>query len=47
VAPGTKQILDFLYGYDSTGQEVVVSWSPYKSDAPPAPPEPAPPLPPK
>ena len=33
-APGTKQILDFLYGYDSTGQEVVFSWSPYKSAAP-------------
>jgi PKD domain len=44
-APGTKQILDSLYGYDSTGQEVVVSWSPYKSDVPPAPPEPAQPLP--
>jgi hypothetical protein len=33
-APGIKQILDFLYGYDSTGQEVVFSWSPYKSEAP-------------
>lgn len=32
--PGTKQILDTLYGYDSTGQEVVFSWSPYKSEAP-------------
>jgi hypothetical protein len=37
-APGIKQILDFLYGYDPTGQEVVVSWSPYKSEAPSAPP---------
>lgn len=37
-APGTKQILDTLYGYDSTGQEVVFSWSPYKSGAPLTPP---------
>jgi len=37
-APDTKQILDFLYGYDSTGQEVVFSWSPYKSEAPLMPP---------
>jgi hypothetical protein len=37
-APDTKQILDFLYGYDSTGQEVVISWSPYKSEASPLPP---------
>lgn len=36
-APGIKQILDFLYGTDSMGQEVVVSWSPYKSEAPSAP----------
>jgi hypothetical protein len=38
-APGTKQILDFLYGRDSSGQEVVISWSSYKSEAPPGPPE--------
>jgi hypothetical protein len=44
-SPGTKQILDFLYGYDSSGQEVVVSWSPFKSAPPPAPQET--PLPPK
>ncbi|WP_224245119.1 PKD domain-containing protein [Hyalangium gracile] len=44
-APGIKQILDFLYGYDSAGQEVVISWSPYKSDAPPVPPEASEPLP--
>ncbi|MDY7224940.1 PKD domain-containing protein [Hyalangium rubrum] len=37
--PGTKQILDFLYGYDATGQEVVVSWSSFKSEAPPEPPK--------
>jgi hypothetical protein len=37
-APGIKQILDFLYGVDPAGQEVVVSWSPYKSEAPPTPP---------
>jgi hypothetical protein len=37
-APGIKQILDFLYGTDPMGQEVVVSWSPYKSEAPPTPP---------
>lgn len=37
-ASGTKQILDTLYGYDSTGQEVVFSWSPYKSEAPLTPP---------
>jgi hypothetical protein len=46
-APGIKQILDFLYGRDPTGQEVVVSWSPYKSEAPPSPPKTAEPLPPK
>jgi hypothetical protein len=37
-APGIKQILDFLYGTDPMGQEVVISWSPYKSEAPPTPP---------
>jgi hypothetical protein len=36
-APGIKQILDFLYGTDPMGQEVVISWSPYKSAAPPTP----------
>jgi PKD domain-containing protein len=30
-----KQILDFLYGHDATGKEVVVSWSPFKREAPP------------
>ena len=30
--------LPTLYGYDSTGQEVVFSWSPYKSEAPLTPP---------
>lgn len=34
---GTKQILDFLYGTDTRGQEVVFSWSSYKSPAPPTP----------
>jgi hypothetical protein len=34
--PGTKQILDFLYGYDASGQEVMVSWSPFKSEPPPS-----------
>jgi PKD domain len=37
-SPGIKQILDFLYGTDLMGQEVMVSWSPYKSEAPPTPP---------
>jgi hypothetical protein len=39
-SPGIKQILDFLYGYDTAGKEVVVSWSPYKSAAPSVPLEP-------
>jgi hypothetical protein len=30
-----KQILDFLYGHDATGKEVVVSWSPFKREPPP------------
>lgn len=38
-SPDTKQILDFLHGHDVTGKEVVVSWSPFKRDAPPGPPE--------
>lgn len=37
-SPGIKQILDFLYGTDPLGHEVVISWSPYKSEAPPTPP---------
>jgi hypothetical protein len=40
-----KQILDFLYGHDALGKEVVVSWSPFKREAPataPASPEPPP-----
>jgi len=44
-SPGTKQILDFLYGYDTSGQEVVVSWSPFKSEPPAVPREPVEPLP--
>jgi hypothetical protein len=31
---GTKQILDFLHGHDPAGKEVVVSWSPFKREAP-------------
>ncbi len=44
-APDIKQILDFLSGRDAAGQEVVVSWSPFKREAPPGPPSetPAPP----
>jgi hypothetical protein len=34
-----KQILDFLYGHDASGQEVVVSWSPFKRESPPVAPE--------
>lgn len=40
-----KQVLDFLYGHDALGKEVVVSWSPFKRearDAAPAPSEPPP-----
>ncbi|WP_233261803.1 PKD domain-containing protein [Vitiosangium sp. GDMCC 1.1324] len=29
-----KQLLDFLYGHDALGKEVVVSWSPFKREAP-------------
>ncbi len=32
--PELKQILDFLYGRDAAGQEVVVSWSPFKREPP-------------
>jgi hypothetical protein len=35
--PAVKQVLDALYGYDAAGQEVVVRWSPFKSEAPPQP----------
>ncbi len=38
VHPGIKQIHDFLYGYDANGQEVVVSWSPFKREPPAVPP---------
>jgi hypothetical protein len=31
---GTKQIIDLLYGHDTEGEEVVVSWSPFKREAP-------------
>ncbi|EPX57179.1 hypothetical protein D187_006933 [Cystobacter fuscus DSM 2262] len=31
-APEIKQILDSLHGRDATGQEVVVSWSPFKRE---------------
>ncbi len=37
-SPGIKQILDSLYGHDAAGQEVVVSWSPFKRE--PAPEQP-------
>jgi hypothetical protein len=33
-----KQVLDFLYGRDAAGKEVMVSWSPFKREASPAPP---------
>jgi hypothetical protein len=32
--PDIKQILDFLHGHDAAGQEVVVSWSPFKREPP-------------
>ncbi|WP_375766084.1 PKD domain-containing protein [Archangium gephyra] len=31
-SPGIKQIIDSLYGHDAAGQEVVVSWSPFKRE---------------
>ncbi|QRK14157.1 PKD domain-containing protein [Archangium violaceum] len=40
-----KQLLDFLYGHDATGKEVVVSWSPFKREAPTTTPENQEPLP--
>lgn len=33
-ASNIKQILDFLYGRDASGKEVVVSWSPFKREPP-------------
>ncbi|AKJ05185.1 PKD domain-containing protein [Archangium gephyra] len=33
--PEIKQILDQLYGHDAAGQEVVVSWSPFKREPSP------------
>lgn len=33
--PEVKQVLDSLYGRDTTGKEVVVSWSPFKRPASP------------
>ncbi len=33
-----KQVLDFLYGRDATGKEVMVSWSPFKREPSLAPP---------
>ncbi len=33
-SPDIKQILDFLYGRDASGKEVVVSWSPFKREPP-------------
>jgi hypothetical protein len=38
VPPEVKQVLDFLYGRDAAGKEVMVSWSPFKREASPAPP---------
>ncbi|ADO73505.1 uncharacterized protein STAUR_5743 [Stigmatella aurantiaca DW4/3-1] len=43
--PDIKQILDFLYGRDAAGQEVVVSWSPFKREPPAEPPKTQEPLP--
>jgi hypothetical protein len=42
-APELKQVLDFLHGHDATGQDVEVSWSPFKREAPPEPATPSPP----
>ncbi|HEU4407617.1 MAG TPA: PKD domain-containing protein [Polyangiaceae bacterium] len=33
--PEVKQVHDFLYGRDARGAEVVVSWTPFKREAPP------------
>lgn len=37
VPPEVKQILDYLYGHDADGKEVMVAWTPFKRPAPPAP----------
>lgn len=34
VPPEVKQLIDSLYGYDAAGEEVVVSWTPFKREAP-------------
>lgn len=34
VPPQVKQIIDSLYGHDAAGEEVVVSWTPFKRRAP-------------
>jgi hypothetical protein len=34
VGPGVKQIIDVLRGHDAAGEEVAVSWTPFKRDAP-------------
>lgn len=33
--PEVKQVHDFLYGRDAAGAEIVVSWTPFKREAPP------------
>ncbi len=33
--PEVKQVHDFLYGRDGAGREVLVSWTPFKREAPP------------
>ncbi len=45
VPEDVKQVLDFLYGHDAQGQEVVVSWSPFKREPRDSPAEDAPPPP--
>lgn len=37
VGPDVKQIIDFLYGHDAAGEEIMVSWTPFKRDTPPSP----------
>lgn len=34
VPPEVKQLIDSLYGHDAAGEEVVVSWTPFKREAP-------------
>ncbi|WP_434381178.1 PKD domain-containing protein [Melittangium boletus] len=41
--PEVKQLLDVLHGRDAEGTEVVVSWSPFKREAPPPRPDAPPP----